>query len=711
MSFDPQESESLRIAQEIAKQKTKQIANRLAREGIKMLGRAAIKVGAAFVSSIASYLIPILAAVLILIVMLFSYQFVVDSFMNSVATTMDKIMSFFGWNNKNDYDPLTGEFKDLFEDEKIFTMYKDTASHWKDDTEKRAAFWVDPLTKERKDMSGDRGFLERVLNLAHPHRLSYGLLATADRLITDGEVTRWERPDLTDKELADYYLTIYKGTKSEVYNDIRPRFWWQNTYRFTVNEEMRCEEETDEEGNTTVYVYKDYIPTLIPELYFIRTLSDLGDRLYMYQPIYEKKEMFRFNGTSFFNHDLYSKPFMYYAPYPANQDHTPDYVFKRYFTGNEDGEHDIPTMTNVNLPEESLPSKFTFPFEEMNGKRAELEALAEKGPELIAVISLGKDGKKEEVCKKEIPENPLSETKELVSEEEVKNRIAEWSKYIEENQEFARQTSLIFEATNKEPVSFGSSFKAPREPKEPKYEKGSYADTIKDPSYVRLNKSDIDLILSYYESLDPITFYEKGLLLRFDEYISQNPLPIGTVYNPESPGDAPRFIAAYVDVFAQGAWPVPGHTRVTSPFGPRIHPITKKLSFHNGMDIGAPMGVPVVSVYDGEVIKAGNYGGYGNYVLIKHTLEETVMDSEGNEQNVRYTIYSGYGHLSQINVHVNQTVKQGQTIGAIGSTGNSTGPHLHFEIWIDMKAGRQAVNPIYFVGGSAETGVPMDDQD
>lgn len=710
MSYEPREENgAFRVAQDIAKQKTKQLAQRLAREGTKMLARAAMKAGAAFLSSIAGYLIPIIATVLILIVMLFSYQFVADSFINAVATVKDQIMSFFGFNNANDYDPEKGEFKDLFKDEKIFNMYKDVASHWSDETEKRATFWIDPLTKEKKNMSGDKGFLERVLDLAHPHRLSHGLLAASDRLITDTEVTRWEHPELANDELADYYLTIYKGTKSEVYNDIRPRFWWQNNYTYSLSEEMRCEEETDEDGNPVIYVYKDYIPTLTPELYFIRTLSDLGDSLYMYQPVYHKQEKFNFRGTPFYSHELYSNSFMYYAAYPENQDHTPDYVYKRYFTGNEDGEHDIPTMTNVLLPEESVPDKFKFPFDEMNGKRQELEHLVEKGPELIAVIPLDAGKKKEDVCKQEKSSNPYSKTEELVSEEEVKKRIAEWSKYIEENQEYTRQVSLIFDADQKEPVSTGSHFESPRVAKEPKYEKGSYADVIKDPSYVRLNKNDIDLILSYYEGMDPMTYYEKGLLLKFEEYTSKNPLPIGTVYSGEDEGDAPRFIAAYLSVFDKGVWPVPGYTTITSPFGYRIHPITKKRSFHTGMDIGAPMGVDVVSVYDGEVVQAGYYGGYGNYVLIKHKKEEEFEDADGKKQTITYVIYSGYGHLSEIKVQNGQSVKQGQTIGLIGDTGNSTGPHLHFEIWLEKKEGRQAVNPIYFVGGKAEVGVPMDD--
>lgn len=103
---------------------------------------------------------------------------------------------------------------------------------------------------------------------------------------------------------------------------------------------------------------------------------------------------------------------------------------------------------------------------------------------------------------------------------------------------------------------------------------------------------------------------------------------------------------------------------ITSEFGNRIHPITGEEKFHAGIDIGASEGTPVGAAGAGEVTTAGWYGGYGNAVIIDH----------GNG------LESLYGHLSAIMVSVGDLVSQMQTIGLVGSTGNSTGPHLHFEL-------------------------------
>lgn len=119
-------------------------------------------------------------------------------------------------------------------------------------------------------------------------------------------------------------------------------------------------------------------------------------------------------------------------------------------------------------------------------------------------------------------------------------------------------------------------------------------------------------------------------------------------------------------------WPVSGSYTITSPFGNRIHPISGVSKFHKGVDIsgGGINGKPILAVEDGEVLLAGyNAGGYGNYVILSHgTL------SDGN----RYETL--YGHMSSYIVSSGQTVKRGQVIGYVGSTGASTGPHLHLEV-------------------------------
>ena len=115
------------------------------------------------------------------------------------------------------------------------------------------------------------------------------------------------------------------------------------------------------------------------------------------------------------------------------------------------------------------------------------------------------------------------------------------------------------------------------------------------------------------------------------------------------------------------AWPVSG--TITSPYGWRSNPFGGSPDFHPGLDIAAPAGTTVTAAAGGTVILAQWYGGYGNFVMIDHG---------GN-------VSSGYGHLSAIYVSVGQQVSRGQAIGAVGSTGHSTGPHVHFEIRVNGK--------------------------
>jgi murein DD-endopeptidase MepM/ murein hydrolase activator NlpD len=104
---------------------------------------------------------------------------------------------------------------------------------------------------------------------------------------------------------------------------------------------------------------------------------------------------------------------------------------------------------------------------------------------------------------------------------------------------------------------------------------------------------------------------------------------------------------------------------ITSLFGWRIHPLTGAQRLHTGTDIGAPMGAPVMATMGGRVILADNMGGYGIAVAIEH------------DNGVRQTLY---GHMSEIFVRPGDMVQQGTVIGRVGSTGASTGPHLHFEL-------------------------------
>ena len=104
---------------------------------------------------------------------------------------------------------------------------------------------------------------------------------------------------------------------------------------------------------------------------------------------------------------------------------------------------------------------------------------------------------------------------------------------------------------------------------------------------------------------------------------------------------------------------------ITSYFGWRIHPITGEYKFHSGLDLGYDDGTLVPAIFNGVVVTAGNlHDGYGNQVLIYHAESNT---------------YTRYAHLQSVYVAVDDVVNQGEAIGEVGSTGNSTGPHLHLE--------------------------------
>ena len=116
-----------------------------------------------------------------------------------------------------------------------------------------------------------------------------------------------------------------------------------------------------------------------------------------------------------------------------------------------------------------------------------------------------------------------------------------------------------------------------------------------------------------------------------------------------------------------GRFRFPVQATITSPFGYRIHPSTHTRTLHEGIDFGAAMGAPIHAAGDGVVIFAGVKGGYGNATIIDHGNGVTTL----------------YGHQSRLGVRAGQMVRGGDVIGFVGSTGNSTGPHLHFEVRVN----------------------------
>lgn len=125
-------------------------------------------------------------------------------------------------------------------------------------------------------------------------------------------------------------------------------------------------------------------------------------------------------------------------------------------------------------------------------------------------------------------------------------------------------------------------------------------------------------------------------------------------------------------------FPLASPAPITSRFGWRVHPIKGNRRFHSGTDIGAPMGTPVLAAASGKVTLSDALGGYGLTVILSH------------QDNTRETLYA---HLSALMVKPGQWVEKGDVIGQVGSTGLSTGPHLHFELRQKTARGWQAIDP------------------
>jgi murein DD-endopeptidase MepM/ murein hydrolase activator NlpD len=147
----------------------------------------------------------------------------------------------------------------------------------------------------------------------------------------------------------------------------------------------------------------------------------------------------------------------------------------------------------------------------------------------------------------------------------------------------------------------------------------------------------------------------------------------------ENVGEIKDYLSQQRDLYLSTprGWPVTGH--ITSTYGNREHPKSGEDEFHSGVDLASGPGEPIRATADGIVSFAGWSGGNGNLVVIEHGFKFSTF----------------YAHNKMVNVKVGQKVKRGDIVGYVGSTGNSTGPHVHYEVW---QAGKP-LNPQKFLEG------------
>ncbi|MGM0367212.1 MAG: murein hydrolase activator EnvC family protein [Actinomycetota bacterium] len=172
-------------------------------------------------------------------------------------------------------------------------------------------------------------------------------------------------------------------------------------------------------------------------------------------------------------------------------------------------------------------------------------------------------------------------------------------------------------------------------------------------------KAEVEGIYTNKKTLLSETRANKDALIRMEKQLEAKEAEVKRILESYKHGSAPS---------GKFMWPVAG--RITSGFGYRIHPIFGTNRFHSGLDIAAPYGTLVKAADGGEVVQAGYFGGYGYSIMIYHGGGFATW----------------YAHLSNFNISAGQFVEKGQVIGFVGSTGWSTGPHLHFEVRVNGNA-------------------------
>ena len=195
-------------------------------------------------------------------------------------------------------------------------------------------------------------------------------------------------------------------------------------------------------------------------------------------------------------------------------------------------------------------------------------------------------------------------------------------------------------------------------------------------NYMKVLESNLDLYKAEFEKAQANWDSLDAEIVRLQKQISEQKKAeeaaarrATRVHSNISVSSGPRNGQSYT-------WPLPGHYSISSPFGYRMHPILGYSKFHSGVDIPAPSGTPIVAAKSGTVIMSQLMSGYGNVVMVDHGDTVTV-----------------YAHCSVLNVGVGESVKAGDVIAFVGSTGLSTGAHLHFEVRVNGSP----VNPLGYV--------------
>ena len=184
-----------------------------------------------------------------------------------------------------------------------------------------------------------------------------------------------------------------------------------------------------------------------------------------------------------------------------------------------------------------------------------------------------------------------------------------------------------------------------------------------DLAVIKANQTKTSTVLANTKTvrenfISKLSDQEKDIQSKIDEYYAQFNAINSEILQLAQGGIATQYIGGEL------AWPVPGYTVISSNYGMRTHPITGVYKLHTGVDIRAPLGATFIAANDGIVTKASYNGAYGNMVIIDHGGGVSTL----------------YAHGSEILVQVGQTVKRGEPVLKVGSTGYSTGPHAHFEV-------------------------------